>query len=80
MSAARLDNATREALAAFWATVARLYPDATSGDLDPATDAALAVAGRKAVGHWVECNIGLELDLDAPRAPVARGGAGRSFF
>jgi hypothetical protein len=44
------------ALDAFWETVARLSPDRTTGDLDPAADGALRAAALAAVASWRRSN------------------------
>ncbi len=51
-----------EALAAFWAVVAKSYPDITTGDLEPALVVPLNELAEKAVYGWVESNLSMVED------------------
>lgn len=52
----RLNNAVDAAQAAFWAEIAKAYPEAKSGDLDPWMVHQFDQITRKAAGAWVEAN------------------------
>lgn len=52
----RLDRALEAAYMVFWSKVADLYPEATSGDLDPMSAAVLESTMRDAVEKWLRYN------------------------
>ena len=45
-----------EALEAFWSTLARHFPDATTGDLSPERTIGLQLAAEEAIKEWIESN------------------------
>ena len=48
---------TQEALCAFWAAVARRYPQARTGDLSIQCGHALARAAENAIAEWIRFNV-----------------------
>lgn len=46
-----------EALDDFWDTVARHFPDATTGDLSPWTTIRLDLAAKAAIEEWIFNNV-----------------------
>ena len=62
---AQVDSAAQAGLFAFWSAVARQYPAAMSGDLDPLADLAFRASALHAVRCWVQANVGLDLFEEA---------------
>jgi hypothetical protein len=58
----RIMSATRKAEEAFWEAVAKEFPEATSGDLDPGAAVNLTQAMERAVRTWVDYNVTPESD------------------
>lgn len=52
----RISNAVSEAEDAFWQAIARAFPEAKSGDLDPLTVVSLQNHMTDAAKKWVESN------------------------
>jgi hypothetical protein len=52
----RVDSVVNEALLAFWARVAELLPEATSGDMAPGDDEELNEGAAVAVDRWIMWN------------------------
>lgn len=60
---------THEALDAFWESVVRRYPEATTGDLSPLISCRLTEAAESAVKEWISANV---LKRRRPKAaPIA---------
>lgn len=60
---------TQEALDAFWQSVVRRYPEATTGDLSPLISCRLTEAAESAVKEWISANV---LKRRRPKAaPIA---------
>ena len=57
VSDARVKAALQMGEDAFWAAVAKEFPEATSGDLDPAITVALTQTMERAIRAWVEYNV-----------------------
>lgn len=57
MCTKRLEDAVADAELAFWAVIAKAYPEAVSGDLDPFTSHLLVASMREAVSIWVTTNV-----------------------
>lgn len=55
----RLENAVQEAKMAFWASVAKSFPEAETGDLDPIVSSRFDEACSDAVFNWVWFNNGI---------------------
>jgi len=53
----------QNALDAFWDTIADAHPEAKTGDLSPATTAALEDAANKALDEWVAQNCPSQADF-----------------
>lgn len=53
----RVDKAVEEASEAFWAVIAKSFPEAKTGDLDPLADLAFSMNTREIVGQWVVANV-----------------------
>jgi hypothetical protein len=53
----RIERATEQALAAFWTTVARAFPETDTGDLDPARASVFEFDATRAVFDWVQTNL-----------------------
>lgn len=53
----RIREATEGAMEAFWAVIARKFPEASTGDLDPAASTAFDDAVDNVVWAWVEANV-----------------------
>jgi hypothetical protein len=45
-----------EALEAFWSTLVRHFPDATTGDLSPERTIGLQLAAEEAIKEWIGNN------------------------
>jgi hypothetical protein len=57
ISDARIKSAVREGEDAFWAAVAKEFPEATSGDLDPGMVMSLTQTMERVIRAWVDYNI-----------------------
>lgn len=55
-SESRFARAVERADQAFWATVARMFPEVETGDLDPQAAARIETAMREAVAAWLDAN------------------------
>ena len=53
----RIRSAARKGEDAFWAAVAKEFPEATSGDLDPGLAVSLMQTMERAIRAWVDYNI-----------------------
>lgn len=53
----RIVEAANEAEAAFWKAVAKLFPEATTGDFDPLAYMRFDIACQNAIAHWVDSNV-----------------------
>ena len=58
----RIQTALRNGEDAFWAAVAKAFPEATSGDLDPGLAVGLTQTMERAIRAWVDYNITPELN------------------
>ena len=56
-SEVKLTCVVRDAELAFWREVAKQYPMATLGDLDPLSSVYLSTTMRDAIKQWVELNV-----------------------
>ena len=52
-----IESVVEDALFEFWASIAAAYPEATTGDLTPASIFPLKKAAVAAVEEWVEYNV-----------------------
>lgn len=52
-----LETLADEALTAFWDTVVRWFPEATTGDLSPGTAIALGMVAEQAIDEWIMSNV-----------------------
>jgi hypothetical protein len=57
IAASLVISVTEDALEAFWRVVAKKYPQAKTGDLDPGAHHARQRAAQAAVADWVEANV-----------------------
>ncbi len=57
VSDARIKAAVESGESAFWAAVAKEFPEAESGDFDPGMVMSLTQTMERAVGAWVEYNV-----------------------
>lgn len=62
VSDARIKAALQRGEDAFWESVAKEFPEATSGDLDPTLTVALTQTMERAIRAWVEYNVTTELN------------------
>ena len=52
----RIENAIQRGEAAFWAEIAKEFPDIETGDFPPDADFAFKQAMERAVDIWFDCN------------------------
>src|SRR5688572_23046633 len=52
-----IDSIAEDAMLAFWAVVAKRFPDATSGDLSIERTVALTMTAHAAIREWVQNNV-----------------------
>lgn len=60
----RIEEAVNKATDAFWAEIARHFPEATSGDIDAGAVFELRRAGMKVTREWVQHNVPQEAKQD----------------
>jgi len=65
MTQTLIDSIAEDAMLAFWAVVAKRFPDATSGDLSIERTVALTITAEAAIREWVQNNV--------PTAPKGSG-------
>ncbi len=53
----RIEEAVEDGAKAFWAIIAKRFPEATSGDFPPDAELALTTALEKAVRVWLDFNV-----------------------
>ena len=58
----RIEDAVQDAEFEFWAEIAKKFPEATSGDLDPFTVCKMFLANVDVVKQWVTYNTNLVPD------------------
>jgi hypothetical protein len=52
----RITKATEDAIEAFWASIAKSFPEITSGDLSPDYAHSFSATSREMVLQWLEDN------------------------
>ncbi len=52
----KIEGAATEALREFWRTVAQIFPEITSGDLDPLADHMFTEHAKHIIAKWIESN------------------------
>jgi hypothetical protein len=57
VSQTTVEEATSNALDAFWASVAPSFPSVVSGDVEPSVVMRLDRAAREAIALWVKANV-----------------------
>lgn len=62
VSDARVRAALQRGEDAFWEAVAKEFPEATSGDLDPGMTVTLLQTMERAIRAWVEYNVNPQVD------------------
>jgi len=57
MNTERIEKATQDALLDFWASIAKAFPEATGGHLDPLSAFNFDEHATEVVAEWVRWNI-----------------------